>query len=153
MTYDVVRLIIRSIPACGNDPAPTPLTPVNMGAAFPVIFAFFPVSQSAGRHETRARALDAARNGLGHMTQRCPLCDCNCADPPRGVREPHGTDFRSGTWPHHRVTASAADTGRVSSVMPVMGLLPRRTRAGGERPEPVGNLTVPTRITNQGRRP
>ncbi len=63
-------------------PCTPPLTRVNMGAAFPVIFAFSPVSQSAGRHETRARALDGAQNGLGHMAQRCPLCDCNCAEPP-----------------------------------------------------------------------
>ncbi len=53
-----------------------------MGAAFPVIFAFFPVSQSAGQHETRACALDDAQNVPGHMAQRCPVCDLNCADPP-----------------------------------------------------------------------
>ncbi len=33
----------------------------------------------------------------------------------------------AGTWPHHHVTAVAADVGLVGSVMPVMGLLPRRT--------------------------
>ena len=59
----------------------------------------------------------------------------------------------AGTWPHPRVTAVAADAGWVGSVMPVMGLLPRRTRVGAERPELVGNLTVPTRIMTQGRRP
>ena len=48
MTYDVVRLIIRSIPATETTRR-HPLTRVNMGAAFPVIFDFFPVSQSAGR--------------------------------------------------------------------------------------------------------
>ncbi len=55
-----------------------------MGAAFPVIFAFFPASpsQSAGQHETRSCALDDAQNGPGHMAQQCPLCCINCADPP-----------------------------------------------------------------------
>ena len=73
-------------------PGAPPLTRVNMGAAFPVIFAFFPVSQWAGWHETRARALDDAQKGLGHMAQRCPECDCNCADPPS--RRPRASWYR-----------------------------------------------------------
>ncbi len=84
MTYDVVRLIMRSVPAAettrpGGAP---PLARVNMGAAFPVIFAFFPASQSAGQHETRSCALDDAQNGHGHMAQQCHVCYLNCADPP-----------------------------------------------------------------------
>ncbi len=84
LTYDVIRLIIRSMmmDQLRKRPCGTPLTRVNMGAAFPMIFAFFPVSRSAGWHETRARALNDAQDGLGHMAQRCPLCNCNCADPP-----------------------------------------------------------------------
>ncbi len=81
MTYDVVRLIIRSVPAAETT-RPPPMTRVNMGAAFPVIFVFSPVFQSAGQHETRACALDDAQNGPGHMAQRCPVCHLNCADPP-----------------------------------------------------------------------
>ena len=63
-------------------PGAPPLVRVNMGAAFPVIFAFFPASQSAGQHETRSCALDDAQNGPGHMAQQCPVCCINCADPP-----------------------------------------------------------------------
>ncbi len=50
-----------------KQPGAPPLARVNVGAAFPVIFAFSPASQSAGRHETRACALDDAQNGPGHM--------------------------------------------------------------------------------------
>jgi hypothetical protein len=50
------------VSSCGlfrrrKQPGALPLALVNMSAAFPVIFAFFPASQSAGQHETRACAL------------------------------------------------------------------------------------------------
>ena len=95
------------VSSCGlfrrrKQPGAPPLVRVNMGAAFPVmgaafpvIFAFFPASQSAGQHETRSCALDDAQNGPGHMAQQCPVCCINCADPPRGGKEPHGTDFHA----------------------------------------------------------
>jgi hypothetical protein len=51
-------------------PGAPPLTRVNMGAAFHVIFVLSPVSQSAGWHDTRACALDDAHNCPGHMAQR-----------------------------------------------------------------------------------
>jgi hypothetical protein len=75
------------VSSCGlfrwrKQPGALPLAPVNMGAAFPVTFAFSPASQSAGQHETRARALIDAQNGPGHMAQQSPVCDLNCADPP-----------------------------------------------------------------------
>jgi hypothetical protein len=84
MTCYVVRLIMRSVPAAEATQC-TPLARVNMGAAFPVIFAFFLASQSAGQHETRSCALDDAQNGPGHMAQQCPVCYLNCADPPSEV--------------------------------------------------------------------
>jgi hypothetical protein len=59
-----------------------PLVRVNMGAAFPVIFAFSPASQSAGQHETHSCAWDDAQNGPGHKAQQCPVCCINCTDPP-----------------------------------------------------------------------
>ncbi len=95
MTYDVVRLIMRSVPAAETTLRPPPgACQLEHGCSFPVIFAFFPASQSAGQHETRALALDDAQNGPGHMAQQCPVCDLNCADP-QGVKEPHGTNFHA----------------------------------------------------------
>ena len=75
------------VSSCGlfwrrKQPGAPPLVRVNMGAAFPMIFAFSPASQSAGQHETRSCALDDAQNGPGHMAQQCPVCCINCADPP-----------------------------------------------------------------------
>ena len=94
-TYDIVGLHTISyvwhtmsyVLSCGlfrrrKHPGAPPLVRVNMGAAFPVIFAFFPASQSAGQHETRSCALDDAQNGPGHMAQQCPVCCINCVDPP-----------------------------------------------------------------------
>jgi hypothetical protein len=93
--YDIVGLhtisyachTISYVSSCGlfrrrKQPGAPPPGRFNMVAGFPVIFAFFPASQSAGQHETRACALDDAQNGPGHMAQQCPVCDINCADPP-----------------------------------------------------------------------
>jgi hypothetical protein len=95
LTYDVVRLIIRSVPAAETTRRPPPQADAcqhGCSVSRDVIFALFPVSQSAGRHETRACALDDAQNGPGHMAQRCPVCDLNCADPPS--RRPRASWYR-----------------------------------------------------------
>ena len=97
------------VSSCGlfrrqKQPGALPLARVNMGAAFPVIFAFFPASQSAGQYETRACALDDAQNGLGHMAQQCPVCDLNCEDPPSRRQRASWYQFpcprtiRTGAW-------------------------------------------------------
>ncbi len=65
-----------------KQPGAPPLARVNIGAAFPVMFAFFPASQSASQLETRSCVLDDAQNGPGHMAQQCHVCDLNCAGPP-----------------------------------------------------------------------
>jgi hypothetical protein len=88
------------VSSCGlfwrrKQPGALPQARVNMGAAFPVIFAFSPASHSAGQHETRACALIDAQNGPDHMAQQCSVYDLTALTPPRGVKEPHGTDFHA----------------------------------------------------------
>ncbi len=55
MTYDVVRLVMRSVPAAETT-RPPPLERVNMGAARPVIFAFsLPLSQQVSMKHALVR--------------------------------------------------------------------------------------------------